>query len=208
MPGAETGFTRPETLTATFSVTESEPRDVTRLLAEWRAGDETALERLMPLVYDELRARAARQLQQEQTGHTLQATALVHEAFLRLVGADIPWTDRAHFFRIAARTMRRVLVDHARGLQRMKRGAGPVRIALDPEQLEAAEPPVDVLALDEALERLAQVDERKARVVELHYFGGLNYDETATAADISPATVDRDLRLAKAWLRRELERSS
>jgi RNA polymerase sigma factor (TIGR02999 family) len=186
-------------------VTDPESREVTQLLAEWRSGDESALERLMPLVYDELRARASRQLQHEQTGHTLQTTALVHEAFLRLVGADIPWADRAHFFRIAARAMRRVLVDHARGLQRAKRGADPVRIAVDPEQLEAGAPPVDVVALDEALERLAQKDPRRAQVVELHYFGGLNYDETAAAAGVSPATVDRDLRFAKAWLRRELE---
>ena len=187
-----------------------EPREVTRLLAAWRSGDESALEQLMPLVYHELRRRAELQLRREGEGHTLQTTALVHEAFLRLVGADVPWRDRAHFFSIAARTMRRVLVDHARALQRAKRGGAAIRVPLDPDFAEAAEPhepPVDVVALDEALERLAAVDARKARVVELHYFGGLNYDETAVAIGASPATVDRDLRLAKAWLRRELEQS-
>lgn len=184
-----------------------ESREVTQLLAAWRGGDESALERLMPLVYQELRHRAEQQLRREGTGHTLQPTALVHEAFLRLVGADVPWRDRAHFFSVAARIIRRVLVDHARGLRRAKRGGTAIRVTLDPDLAAASEPPVDVVALDEALERLAVVDARKARIVELHYFGGLNYEETAAAVGISPATVDRDLRLAKAWLRRELEQS-
>ena len=181
---------------------------VTGLLAAWSAGDPNALDRLMPLVYAELHARAARQLRGEHTGHTLQPTALVHEAFLRLVDADIPWRDRAHFYHVAARAMRRVLVDHARGLQRAKRGGAAVRVTLDAENLAAPEAGTDVIALDEALERLAATDERKARVVELHYFAGLNYDEVAAAVEISPATVHRDLRLAKAWLRREMGRTA
>lgn len=189
-------------------MTGSSPGEVTKLLAEWSSGDATALDRLMPLVYEELRVRAARQLRSESEGHTLQATALVHEAFLRLVGADIPWRDRSQFFAVAARAMRRVLVDHGRSARRQKRGGAQMRVTLDPEHLVATTPHVDVVALDEALDRLAALDERKARVVELHYFGGLNYEETAAAAGISPATVDRDLRMAKAWLRCELERSS
>jgi RNA polymerase sigma factor (TIGR02999 family) len=181
-----------------------EGHDVTGLLSAWSAGDASALDRLMPIVYEELRARARGQLAGEQAGHTLQPTALVHEAFLRLVDAGVPWRDRAHFYHVAARAMRRVLVDHARSLRRQKRGGAAMRVSLDAEQLALPEGDVDIVALDEALDRLAEVDERKARVVELHYFAGLNYDETAAALDISPATVHRDLRLAKAWLRREV----
>ncbi len=180
----------------------SEPTDntVTQLLAAWRSGDTGHLDRLLPLVYAELHQLAQRQMRAERPGHTLQATALVHEAFLRLSGADVPWQDRVHFFALAANTMRRVLVDHAKARRRGKRGGGAAHLPLE-EALHVRESPSeDVEALDEALERLAARDARKARVVELHYFAGLNYDEIAEALSISPATVDRDLRFAKAWL--------
>lgn len=180
----------------------SEPTDntVTQLLAAWRAGDTGHLDRLLPLVYAELHQLAQRQMQGERPGHTLQATALVHEAFLRLSGADVPWQDRVHFFALAANTMRRVLVDHAKARRRGKRGGGAAHVPLEEAVHVREAPSEDVEALDEALERLAARDARKARVVELHYFAGLNYDEIAEALSISPATVDRDLRFAKAWL--------
>jgi len=177
---------------------------VTRLLAAWRAGDEQHMGQLMPLVYAELHQLAQRQMRGERTGHTLQTTALVHEAFLRLSGADVPWQDRVHFFALAASTMRRVLVDHAKAHGRGKRGGGAPHLPLDEALVASAEPLDDVAALDEALQRLAERDPRKARVVELHYFAGLNYDEVAQALGISAATVDRDLRFAKAWLYSEL----
>lgn len=177
--------------------------DVSRLLEAWRDGDAAALDRLMPLVYDELHALAHRQLQSERDGHTLQTTALLHEAYLRLMGADVPWEGRVHFFAVAARAMRRVLVDHARGARREKRGGGARPVTLD-ESLSSGEPPADLLELDDALERLAAIDERKARAIELHYFAGLGYDEIAQALAISPATVHRDLRMARAWLQREM----
>jgi RNA polymerase sigma factor (TIGR02999 family) len=181
------------------------PSEVTQLLFEWRQGDAEALDRLVPLVYAELRRVASRQLRSERSDHTLQPTALVHEAYARLVDAEVAWTDRTHFFAIAARTMRRVLVDHARGLQREKRGGGAVRVTLD-ENLEVeAGTPDEMLALDAALDRLQEIDARKADVVQLHYFGGLTYDQIAEALGISAATVDRDLRMAKAWLHAELE---
>jgi RNA polymerase sigma factor (TIGR02999 family) len=173
---------------------------VTELLLDWRRGDNDALDQLVPIIYDELRRMAARQLRSERSDHTLQPTALVHEAYGRLIGADITWNDRAHFFAVAARTMRRVLVDHARAVNRDKRGGGIVRVTLDENAAVSATDPSDVLALDEALERLALMDPRKAEVVQLHFFGGLTYDEIAEALGISAATVDRDLRMARAWL--------
>ncbi|MGH7471484.1 MAG: sigma-70 family RNA polymerase sigma factor [Longimicrobiales bacterium] len=177
---------------------------VTALLLDWRRGDQEALDRLIPLVYAELRHIAARQLRNERPDHTLEATALVHEAYGRLVDAEISWQDRAHFFAVAARTMRRVLVDHARAQQRTKRGAGAVRVTLDDKiALDAADPD-DILALDRALDALAELDARKAEVVQLHFFGGLTYDHIAEALGISAATVDRDLRMARAWLFRAL----
>jgi RNA polymerase sigma factor (TIGR02999 family) len=178
--------------------------DVTQLLALWRAGDGDALGRLMPLVYEELRAIAERRLMHERRGHTLQPTALVHEAYLRLVGADLTLEDRAHFLALAARTMRHILVDHARAHGRNKRGGGAVAVTLDELSAAAPQRGEDIIALDEALGQLAAIDERKARVIELHFFGGLTYDETAQALHISPATVDRDLRMARAWLFRAL----
>ena len=180
-----------------------EPGEVSRLLDAWRGGEDSALERLMPLVYDELHALAHRQLRSEREGHTLQTTALLHEAYLRLMGADVPWEGRVHFFAVAARAMRRVLVDHARGLHREKRGAGAMPVTLD-ENLASRGRGSDLLDLDEALERLAARDERKARAIELHYFGGLEYSEIGQALGISEATVHRDLRMARAWLQREL----
>jgi RNA polymerase sigma factor (TIGR02999 family) len=179
--------------------------DVTQLLHAWRAGDQSALDRLMPLVYDQLRDLASRQFAREQTGHTLQTTALVHDAYLRLMGANVRWEDRKHFLAVAARAMRQVLVEHARGRMRDKRGAGQRPMSLDEDVAAyAAERPAELLDLDEALTRLAAVDDRKARVVELHYFTGLEYEEIAKVLDISAATVHRDLRMAKAWLQREL----
>ena len=183
------------------------PRDVTGLLVAWRDGEDEALQALLPLVYDELRRLASVALRGERSGHTLQTTALVHEAYVRLVGADVDWEGSSHFMRVAARAMRRVLVDHARKRKSQKRGSGAAPIDLD--SLEGVLPgkgrPEDVIELDEALERLIALEERKGRAVELHYFGGLSYEEIAEALDVSPATVHRDLRMARAWLYKELQ---
>ncbi len=179
-------------------------QQVTRLLEQWRNGDENAVNELMPLLYDELRSLANRQMSGERVSHTLQATAVVNEAYLRLVGSDIPFQDRKHFFAVAARTMRRVLVDHAKGKNRQKRGSGQPKVTLEEAMILTPEPAFDLSNLDEALTRLEAQDERKAKIVELHFFGGLTYDEVAEALEISPATVHRELRLAKAWLYREL----
>lgn len=179
--------------------------DVTRLLNEWGQGDPDAMERLMPLVYDELRAVAGRRLRAERADHTLQATALVNEVYLRMVGAEMDFNGRAHFIAIASRVMRRVLVDHARMRSAAKRGGNRERMSLTEANLVASSDAPEVIALHEALEALEAQDERKARVVELMVFGGATYDETAAALDISAATVDRDFRLAKAWLARYLE---
>lgn len=179
---------------------------VTQLLMQWQGGEESALDELMPLVYEELRRLARSALRGESPGHTLRTTALVHEAYVRLVGAEVPWEGSGHFMRVAARAMRRVLVDHARRRKSQKRGGGKRALGLDTLEgvLPADAPPQDVLDLDEALERLIALEERKGRAIELHYFGGLSYDEVAEALEISPATVHRDLRLAKAWLYKEM----
>jgi len=174
----------------------------TQLLCAWRGGDRDAFDRLLPVVYDELASLARRALSGERPDHTLQTHALVHEAYLRLIDAEVAWQDRAHFMAVAARTMRRVLVDHARARRRHKRDGG-VRVELH-SGIAGGEPPLDVLALHEALERLMAFDERKSQIVELHYFGGLSYEETAEAVGISAATVDRELRLARAWLQHDL----
>ena len=180
------------------------PAAVTQLLASWRAGEDAARDRLIPLLYGELHRLAERSLRGERRNHTLQPTALVNEAYLRLVGVDVPWEDRAHFLAVAARVMRRILVDHARARKRNKRGAGQVHVTLDESVALTPEPSADIVALDAALDRLASHDERKARAVELHYFAGLRHDEVARILEISTATVDRDLRLAKAWLHTQI----
>lgn len=181
-------------------------QEVTQLLLAWRAGESTALDELMPLVYSELRRLARQALRGEADGHTLRTTALVHEAYVRLVGSDVHWEGSGHFMRIASRAMRRVLVDHARKRKSQKRGGGALAMGLDTLEgvIPAAARPEDVIELDEALERLIALEERKGRVVELHYFGGLSYDEVAEVLEVSPATVHRDLRMARAWLYKEL----
>ena len=184
------------------------PSDISRLLRQWSEGNRAALEELLPLVYDELHRQAARYLRRERATHTLQTTALIHEAYLRLIDQrDVHWQSRTHFFAIAAQMMRRVLVDYARAKHREKRGRGDVCLPLEAAKLVADdEKGVDLMALDEALTRLAAMDEQQARVVELRYFGGMSLEETAEALHISRATVARDWDVAKAWLRRELTR--
>jgi RNA polymerase sigma factor (TIGR02999 family) len=179
--------------------------EVTRLLIDWSNGGRQALERLLPAVYDELRRLARRQMRQERTGHTLQATALVHEAYLKLVvQRRVTWRNRAHFYGVAAQVMRRILVDHARSHAAAKRGGGWEEVSLEEAPLVAIEPALDLVALDGALNRLGALDEQQAKVVELRYFGGLTIDETAEVLRISPATVSREWTLAKAWLFAEL----
>lgn len=182
------------------------PGAVTELLRAWSGGDDGALERLTPFVEAELHRLARGYMRRERRGHTLQTTALVNEAFLRLTDAHaIGWQDRAHFLGIAARLMRRVLVDHARARGYRKRGGGVQRITLNEGLVPSPEPALDVIALDRALEALAAVDARKSRVIELRFFGGLSVEETAEVLHVSPDTVKRDWRLAKLWLLRELE---
>jgi RNA polymerase sigma factor (TIGR02999 family) len=178
---------------------------VTQLLLEWTGGDRAALDRLMPLVYGELRRLAAGYLSRERHNHTLQATALVHEAFLRLVDQrGIQWQNRAHFLALAATLMRQLLISHARKHRAIKRGSGGPRLTLHECDLAVEERGVDILALDEALSALATIDPRQSRVVELRFFGGLTVEETAAVLAVSPATVKLDWSLAKAWLLREL----
>ena len=182
------------------------PGAVTELLRAWSDGDDGALERLVPLVEAELRRLARGYMLRERREHTLQTTALVNEAFLRLTDARrVRWQDRAHFLGISARLMRRVLVDHARARGYHKRGGGAQRVTLDEALVASPDPGLDVLALDRALEALAEVDDRKSKVVELRFFGGLSVEETAEVLHVSPDTVKRDWRLAKLWLLRELE---
>lgn len=182
------------------------PDEITQLLKNWGNGDQAARDQLIPLVYEELRRMAHQHMRKERTGHTLQTSALVHEAFMRLVDqTDVQWQNRAHFFGIAAQMMRRVLVDHARGRQYAKRGGDARRVSLDEVAIVSQERAADVVALDDALNRLAAVDQRKSQVVELRFFGGLSIDETATVLAVSPGTIMRDWTLAKAWLRREMK---
>ena len=178
--------------------------DITALLAAWGQGDERAADKLIPLVYDELRRIAAHAMRGEATGHTLQTTALVHETYLRMVdqrAAD--WHNRAQFFGVAASVMRRVLVDHARERLASKRGGGATRVTLENVPGKADEG-VDILTLNDALDELARIDPLQARLVELRYFTGLNIEETAEALQVSPSTVKREWAVARAWLRREL----
>ena len=173
---------------------------ITDLLHRTQRGDRDALEQLSGLVYRELRRIAARSMRGERPGHTLQPTALVNEAILRLIGADVPWQDRAHFYAVAARQMRNILVDHARSRGRDKRGAAAVHVPLEEVGEIAAPLDVNLVALDDALKDLARFDKRKHDMVELYYFGGLSIDETALATGVSPKTVQRELRLAESWL--------
>jgi RNA polymerase sigma factor (TIGR02999 family) len=187
-------------------MTPGSTQSVTDLLQAWASGSPTALDELLPLVYDDLRRQARRHMRAQPAGHTLQTTALVHEAYLRLVGqTSVEWKGRAHFFGVAAKAMRSVLVDHARARGAAKRGGSASAITLDDAHGAAApHASVDVLALHEALERLAEQDVRKSKLVELRYFGGLGIDEAAAVLGVSPATVKREWATARAWLRREL----
>jgi len=181
------------------------PDQITQLLKDWSHGDQVARDQLMPLVYEELRRMAHQHMRKERPGHTLQTSALVHEAFVKLVDqTDVQWQNRAHFFGIAAQMMRRILVDHARSRQYAKRGGDVRRVSLDEVAIVSDERAADVVALDDALTSLAAVDQRKSQIVELRFFGGLSIDETATVLAVSPGTVMRDWTLAKAWLRREM----
>jgi RNA polymerase sigma factor (TIGR02999 family) len=180
------------------------PSDVTTLLDGWRRGDRDALERLLPLVYSELRRIAARQLKNERPGHTLQPTALVHEAYLRLADQrQVDWQNQAHFFGVAAQVMRRVLVDHARRRAAVKRGDGTELVSIE-QASDIASTDLPVLALDAALDRLEKIDPGLAKLIELRAFSGLNNEQAALILDISPSTVKRELRTAKAWLTNEL----
>jgi RNA polymerase sigma-70 factor, ECF subfamily len=178
---------------------------VTGLLLAWSRGEQAALEKLVPLVYSELRRIAQRYMNRERRGHTLQTTELVNEAYLRLIDASqVRWQDRAHFFAISAQLMRRILVDFARSRRYLKRGGGAHRTWFDEAKIQSPLPSPDLVALDEAMEALAVKDARKSRVVELRFFGGLSVEETAEVLKVSPDTVHRDWRLAKAWLAREM----
>ncbi len=184
----------------------SQLNQVTRLLQAWRDGDQAAFDELIPLIYDELRRLARGYLRRERPGHTLQTSALINEAYLRLVDQQAVWRNRAHFYGVAAQLMRRILVDHARAQQMAKRGGERQRVTLD----DVAEMPdakaTDLMALDEALIALAERDPRQGRIVELRYFGGLTIEETAEALGVSHATVEREWAMARAWLRRELSK--
>jgi RNA polymerase sigma factor (TIGR02999 family) len=184
------------------------PRDITKLLIDWRNGDKEALDRLMPLVYEQLRRMANNYMRNERKGHTLQTSALVNEAYLRLVDHEnIDWQNRAHFFGVAAQAMRRILVDHARSRSYLKRGGAVKQVSLDEAATLAEDRAGELIALDEALKELAKMDPRKSSVVELRYFGGLSLEETAEALAISIPTVTRDWNTAKAWLLREMTKS-
>jgi RNA polymerase sigma factor (TIGR02999 family) len=183
--------------------------DVTQLLQQWSNGQERALDRLLPKIHDELRTLAASYLRRERPDHTLQPTALVNEAFLKLVDQRaVKWQNRAHFFGIAAQAMRRILVDHARAHAANKRGGALRRVPLDDAMMIAGVADVDLLALDQALTRLAAMDPQQSRIVELRFFGGLTTEETAEVMHISPATIGREWRVAKAWLSAELGRTA
>ena len=181
------------------------PQQVTQLLAAWSSGDRAALDELMPLVYEELRRLAHQYMNRERPGHTLQTSALINEAYVRLVNQkEIQWQDRAHFFGIAARLMRQVLVDYARKRNYAKRGGGAQQAALDEALIVSKERAAEVVALDDALGSLAEIDPRQSQIVEMRFFGGLTIEETAEVLAVSPGTVMREWTLAKAWLRRAM----
>lgn len=182
---------------------------VTQLLLDWGNGDKAALDKLVPVVYQELRRLAAYYMRRERPGHTLQTSALVNEAYMRLVDySQMRWQSRAHFFAVAAQAMRRILVEHARKRHFAKRGGGAVKVSFDEAAIVSQEQAADLVALDDALTSLEAMDERKARIVELRYIGGLNIEETAEVLAISPATVQREWRAAKAWLYREIQKGA
>lgn len=186
-----------------MALVEDATRTVTELLRDWRGGDPHAAEQLLPLVYEELRVLATRYMHRERPGHTLRPTDLIGEAYLRLAAGSQPtWDDRSHFFAIVARTMRQVLVDHARKHAAEKRGAGDQPVTFDDEI--AVDRPAELLALHDALDELAALDERKARAVELHYFGGLTHEEVARVLELHVNTVSRELKLAEAWIHRRM----
>jgi RNA polymerase sigma factor (TIGR02999 family) len=183
----------------------SSPHQITELLKAWSHGDQSARDQVLQVVYEELRRMAHHHMRKERPGHTLQTSALVHEAYVRLVDqTDVEWQNRAHFYGIAAQTMRRILVDHARARQYAKRGGDAHPVSLDEGAIVSEERTAEVIALDEALAGLAAVDQRKSQIVELRFFGGLSIEETAVVLAVSPGTVMRDWTLAKAWLRREM----
>jgi RNA polymerase sigma factor (TIGR02999 family) len=187
------------------------PPEITQMLRAWSEGSREAADALIPLVYDELRRQARCHLRRERAGHTLQTTALVNEAYLKLIDQrNLDWENRAHFFAIAATLMRRILVDHAKTKHRRKRGGSAIKVTLEEPLLVGStdEANTDLLWLNEALEKLGELDEQQARIVELRYFSGLNIDETAAVLKLSEATVNRDWKMAKAWLRHELMRTT
>lgn len=199
-----------KTSSTTIQMTENplERQLVTRLLKEWGSGNKASLDELMPVVYQQLRKLASICLRSERPDHTLRATALVHEAYIRLVDADVAWQDRVHFFAVSARLLRRILVDHAKAHKRQKRGSGAETLSLDEAVMIGPQMTAGIVELDLALQRLATHDQRKSDIIELLCFAGLTYDEAAAALKISPATVHRELKMAKAWLHRELTQDS
>lgn len=185
------------------------PQEVSQLLRAWSDGDKAAFDKLLPLIYEELRQMAKRYMDRQQVGHTLQTTALIHEAYLRLVDQpEARWQNRAHFFGVAATAMRHILVDHARTRQAAKRGGAAQQVTLDEAAAVSVERAAELVALADALESLAAFDRRKSQVVELKYFGGLTVEETAEVLKVSPETVARDWRLARTWLLRELSKTA
>lgn len=181
------------------------PNEVTQLLVSWSNGNKDALEKLIPLVYAELRRLARRYMGRESPGHTLQTSALINEAYLKLADQrNVQWQNRAHFFAVAAQVMRHILIDHARSRHYAKRGAGARKISLDDTAVLSDERAADLIALDDALKVLAELDPRKSRIIELRFFGGLSIEETAEIMEVSPVTVTREWRAARAWLRREM----
>ena len=182
------------------------PDNITQLLNQWSGGDAQAGDSLAPLVYDELHRLAARIFRDERSSHTLQPTALLHEAYVRLLDVDVPWQNRAHFYALAARMMRRLLVNHANARSAQKRGGDAVRVTLDESRMPADDHDADVLELDAALNHLAAIDERKAELIQLQYFGGLTFDEMQEVTGLSSSTIDRDLRFARAWLKDRLDK--
>lgn len=179
---------------------------VTQLLLDWRNGEQGALEQLVPFVYAELHRLARAYMRREQPGHTLQTTALINEAYLRLIGQSVSWQNRSHFFGVAARLMRQILVDHARTLKAAKRGGAQLQVSLSDAVEMVGSEASELLALDDALQSLAAIDQRKSRVIELRYFGGLTIAETAEVLNVSHTTVEEDWKIARAWLRREMSR--